>query len=1533
MQKTNKLNIRYYVLRLVAMMVVLAIFVGSVPVSAAKSKKVSSVDELSKEIQESASSTFVLNTEESIKINIPAKLGNVDVNLVINAPNATITNNAVFKSVSITSAASYTEKVLGNNISLKDKNTKFIVYKKKTVEKLTVYSATANIKIQKKAKIKELIFSKKAAKGNIAAEAGAVAKVMLKKKANLTVTGSKKANIIIYGNSKNSVVTTSVPVVLYANKSMKFNMEKGSEGSVIDSASSNIKVKVSNKSAKDPIRKVAGVEINETNISETKATPSPKPTATPTPKPITVSDNGNNVSFGPGISGDSGTSVGGGSSSGNSGGVIIGYSEGGNSGGYTGGGNSSGSFAGGGNSSNSYISGENSSSSYTGGESSGNGYAGEESSNGYSDNGNSENNSGSIVDNSTSNNSGNNQSGGNADATTDIIESENSIGNEGTSGNSSNNESVSGNDNSEVTTDVIDNSVVILQSVNLTGNNYRVWSSTVKSYLFEENGFLWRVEAKTDSGEIYVEKYTSSWEYLESRIITYDNDLIWGGFYHGKKFNFVILGQKNMDEDQNQMVVRVIEYDKQWNELGHTDLNGGYTSSPFSFGSLRCAEDNGYLFVQTCHQMYMENDGKRHQSNMFFVVDEENIAMSYTGYEMMHPGYVSHSFNQFVIVNEKGQFVTVDHGDGYPRGMVIGCYDIESGVYTGIKGQLISYFGGDFNSNDTGASLGGIEETTDGYVVVYNDDEKGGVDQVSIRNIYIDFSSKVRTDISTNTHGTRIEYSSDDNTIVSSSTPVIVSIGRDKGGYVLWEELDHDRYGYGHTLNKVCYVIYGVDGSVTDVKSFEGNLSDCKPIYVNGKILWYVTGYQERNNGKWVKNYSSTPCLYVIDTESGEVCRTTVNDDKENLQVSSEDKRTRNFVVENDNGTIVLFGKDIFDDNGKLIETEYYTVEGELYSKAIYTYDENGIMLSKTYQNQDNAKGDTVYEYYAGSKAVKSRREKSIFAYNSTDVETYSEYYESGEIKSSKKTQTKYKTDGSGEIVSVDEAENIWLENGKLIENSICSISGDNWIKTTTLYYENGNVKQNKTESTYSNGDISTTTFYYSEDGKKTRRISERNGQIKLEILYDEMERMIKYHDFASNYITTYDYHEDGTATQLDTYSNDNWIAFEYNVDGECFRSEKHYENGITITYYASGNKVLKEEYSDGTEENLYGYLLSNIYNEDDDGFTQVKEYNSGIKEIRVYKNSNHLISEVITDANGQKTVKDYDKEVANRIIKVEFSDGTEDNLGGYVITYTYNEDGSYEKIRLNSDNSKRDELYDKDNNIISYEFLYGNGNKQQIGYPLTKTATGSALVYEYFNDDETNSLMKRYTKDYNANNDLIRETFETYNMYGLNNIHIYDYDENNKRINIERITYFFNNGEIYYTKLYEYVLNQETNYYNCYLRNALEFYEDENHTLECSFVISVVNGKRAAITRYYTPDGILSSEKVDFVADTLVWSYYKNPVSGYFDFIQVVDEVWSRYFYEEGVLQKRIDFVNGLPSKYFIYQNNEFVETDPFEY
>ena len=153
-----------------------------------------------------------------------------------------------------------------------------------------------------------------------------------------------------------------------------------------------------------------------------------------------------------------------------------------------------------------------------------------------------------------------------------------------------------------------------VKSDNIGANNYSMWSATVKSYLQRlENGNLQRVEAIDD--RVVLEEFNPAYKLVSQKQIAYELP-IFGGYFCGKDYQFLVFGQSNAEESDAKEIMRIVKYDKEWNRLESTSVYGANTTVPFSSGSLRMAEENGKLFIHTCHQMYTSDDGLRHQANM-----------------------------------------------------------------------------------------------------------------------------------------------------------------------------------------------------------------------------------------------------------------------------------------------------------------------------------------------------------------------------------------------------------------------------------------------------------------------------------------------------------------------------------------------------------------------------------------------------------------------------------------------------------------------------------------------------------------------------------------------------------------------------------------------------------------------------------------------------------------------------------------------------------------------------------------------------
>ena len=381
---------------------------------------------------------------------------------------------------------------------------------------------------------------------------------------------------------------------------------------------------------------------------------------------------------------------------------------------------------------------------------------------------------------------------------------------------------------------------------------YGRWATTVNSYLCEnESGGLTRVEYT--GGKITVEDYDSSFRFQSGRSIDMELD-IWGGFFAGENYNFFVFGQENPNEDNSKEVIRVVKYSKDWKRLGQASLNGANTVIPFDAGSLRFAEYNGELYIRTCHEMYKSSDGKNHQANLTMAVQESDMTVKDSYYIVMNSsyGYVSHSFNQFVIVDQEQRIVTLDHGDANPRSAVLMVYNTKAGngKFSGnnIPNITIQEFPGARGNNDTGASLGGLAETSSGYVVAYNYDGAGSSRTSADRSVYFAYVDKNSRSVTTKAISS-----------VGTMPPFLAPTGLD-GGYILWNASSANGAG----TNELYYAAYSATGTVGTVKKAEASTSDCQPIVYNGKVVWYAT-----------KN--SAPVFYQLDENGVTAVQATVS--------------------------------------------------------------------------------------------------------------------------------------------------------------------------------------------------------------------------------------------------------------------------------------------------------------------------------------------------------------------------------------------------------------------------------------------------------------------------------------------------------------------------------------------------------------------------------------------------------------------------------------------------------------------------------
>lgn len=400
---------------------------------------------------------------------------------------------------------------------------------------------------------------------------------------------------------------------------------------------------------------------------------------------------------------------------------------------------------------------------------------------------------------------------------------------------------------------------------NVSRQDYETYSPTVNSYLYRRyDGLYCRVELV--GNVIAVEMYSPEFKLLTSKEIPMELEEF-EGFYCGASANYLLFGQNNHDESNSREVYRVVKYDKNWYRTASASIYGDNVYDP---DHASMTEYNGYLYIHACRTMYESPDGKHHQSNVNFILKEDTMKVL----DHSNPpfnldlAYTSHSFNQFIAVDNSGYLVAVNHGDAYPREIALRRFWGQAGndqltaSQNGVYSISMLDLFGEIGDNYTGASLGGFGISNTAYFTVENSNsqtKRDGMEEA--RNIVvsvlpIDQATKNDAPVQT-TYLTR--YSTTGNQTVS--TPQLVKFS-DNLFLVMWEKKNwnsaqHGPYSVGSGSGTIEYAFLDGNGKmIGSVRTTSGYLSDCQPIVADGKAVWYVTGSE---------GSSSAPVFYTMD--------------------------------------------------------------------------------------------------------------------------------------------------------------------------------------------------------------------------------------------------------------------------------------------------------------------------------------------------------------------------------------------------------------------------------------------------------------------------------------------------------------------------------------------------------------------------------------------------------------------------------------------------------------------------------------------
>ena len=383
------------------------------------------------------------------------------------------------------------------------------------------------------------------------------------------------------------------------------------------------------------------------------------------------------------------------------------------------------------------------------------------------------------------------------------------------------------------------------------------WANTIGNYLYEENGNLVKVEAieankKKEINRVSVRKYDSTGNLLETKEVPYQGEKF-GGFYKGEENNYLIFGNNNEEKNDSKEVIRIVKYDRKFNELGTLSVNGAYTVYPFDAGSLRSAEIGNTILIHTARKRY---DG--HQSQITIAFNEDTMSLlNADDLGEFQRNHISHDFNQFAMA-DGNEFIVVDHGDAYPRSIKVSWlrtealepekrYTGEDGWYNIINRDLFSpskakeilNIPGKIGANQTGVSIGSALQTANKVLVGVNkiDYSKAtGFDSFDITGKDVDKRDVVLYSLDKNTleviENKYTDYNLDKN--ITYTAPKMVKLDATRI-MLIWNKLN-----IKSDESVLQYMIVDENGNkLSEIKTLENmKIADEMPILYQNKVVW-----------------------------------------------------------------------------------------------------------------------------------------------------------------------------------------------------------------------------------------------------------------------------------------------------------------------------------------------------------------------------------------------------------------------------------------------------------------------------------------------------------------------------------------------------------------------------------------------------------------------------------------------------------------------------------------------------------------------
>lgn len=372
-------------------------------------------------------------------------------------------------------------------------------------------------------------------------------------------------------------------------------------------------------------------------------------------------------------------------------------------------------------------------------------------------------------------------------------------------------------------------------TVNAVSQSFANVAGTKRSYLFaNSDGSIGAIDIRD---RVNIETYDMKYNHISSKSIDFELP-IFGAFYSGNNYNYIVYGQENREEDDNKEVIRIVKYNKDFKRVGSASVRGGesFTIVPFYASSGEMAEKGNELVFHSSRLRYKTEDGLNHQSQLTIILDTDTMkVVNHTG--RFQANHVSHSFNQLARYDDT--HVLVDLGDGAPRSVVL---NKQKSVqeYTAVDLFKIP---GEFGDNYTGVSIGGFEVSAKSYIAVINSIDHKNAEKEAGSNEQRDvILCTVPKDKLDNSYVKQAKITGYIGTDRYPSIPAMVKINEDRL-MVLWQEiLETEGSNMDYSIGDLRYLMLDGSGNATgEIQTLNDVvLSNCDPILLGNQVVWYV---------------------------------------------------------------------------------------------------------------------------------------------------------------------------------------------------------------------------------------------------------------------------------------------------------------------------------------------------------------------------------------------------------------------------------------------------------------------------------------------------------------------------------------------------------------------------------------------------------------------------------------------------------------------------------------------------------------------